>query len=115
MRPPKPKKKKGKHKERVALPASHNQRDRQSRALVHCSVCFHSVCFKSERVSDKPVNDSLSGGKVEDEHLKLKKKQFPGLAISDNPERAKSLLEPTEDEKVTWEAMNQVRSILPPC
>ena len=66
----------------------------------------------ADKTSDKPMDGALSRVKVEDEHLQQKKKQFPGLAISDNPERAKSLLEPTEDEKVTWEAMNQVRAYM---
>ena len=71
---------------------------------------------KAEKTSDKTANESVSGVKVEeDEVLKQKKKQFPGLAISDNPERARSLLEPTDDEKVTWEAMHQVPNTHTPC
>ena len=66
----------------------------------------------ADKTADKPMDGALSRVKVEDEQLQQKKKQFPGLAISDNPERAKSLLEPTEDEKVTWEAMNQVRAYM---
>ena len=73
-------------------------------------------CFEAEKTSDKTANEPLSGVKVEeDKVLKQKKKQFPGLAISDNPERARSLLEPTEDEKVTWEAMHQVLNTHPLC
>ena len=86
--------------------------------LMHmCSRTYVFVfCFEAEKTSDKTANGPLSGVKVEeDEVLKQKKKQFPGLAISDNPERARSLLEPTEDEKVTWEAMHQVLNTHPPC
>lgn len=68
------------------------------------------LASKADKTSDKPATDSVGEAKVEDEHLKQRKQQYPGLAISNDPDRAKSLLEPTEDEKVTWEAMNQVQT-----
>ena len=49
-------------------------------------------------------------GDLEEEPVQMKKKkQFPGLAMPDDPNRAKLLLEPTADEKVAMDTLDQVR------
>ena len=63
------------------------------------SVVYYSVGNdKSKQGIEEPADDSKT---------KLKKKQFPGLCIPDDQQRAQILLYDKEDEKVAAEALTE--------
>ena len=63
------------------------------------SVVYYSVGNdKSKQGIEEPADDSKT---------RLKKKQFPGLCIPDDQQRAQTLLYNKEDEKVAAEALSE--------
>ena len=70
--------------------------------LVYCNSCYIAQKINNEEIEIEDVDVETNPD------TKRKKKQFPGLCIADDYERAKSLLSTEEDKIAAGEAMNQV-------